>query len=265
MKTANAKALVAFHLRRVTNRDFRHWYVGRIASLHDSAYDITMRFCRLAEQAYRVEVRDTTATFIRPAWDAQHRGLLAGQSLMLDLKRMDFAYMERYRPEAEGRLRVRLSEVDPVALEGLKQTGRAVFSVGEALLDEAMPDEYGRRIQSVRVRLRGLPARSGVGGRLALIGHRVHPERERSEALSVFNLFGRQQVTLSGAETDTAEMKSGGGRFRHFERCGVHSTWMLTVPAAVKAVEDGRRSARHATALQKLEDVVLDIRYTART
>ena len=101
--------------------------------------------------------------------------------------------------------------------------------------------------------------------RLALVGHRVHPERERSEALSVFHLFGRQSITLSWAETDTAELKNEGGRLRPFERCGVSSTWMLSVPAAVKAVEEGRQRSRHRTALGTLEDVIPDIRHTART
>lgn len=184
---------------------------------------------------------------------------------MLDLQRMDFAYMERYQPEAEGSLRVQLSKVDPVALEGLKRTGRAVFSIDEDLFDEEMPDEYGRRIKSIRVRLRGLADRSGIGGRLALLGHRVYFDREKSEARSVFNLFGRQRITLSGTETDTAEMKTAGGRFRPFERCGVTSTWMVSIPAAVKAIEDGRQQSRHREALEKLEDVILDIRHTART
>ena len=39
---------------------------------------------------------------------------------------------------------------------------------------------------------------------------------------------------------------------------------MISFPAAVKAIEDGRRRSRHRTMLEKLEDVVLDIRYTAR-
>ena len=207
---------------------------------------------------------DPTASFIRPAWDAQHRGLLAGESLMLDLQRMDFAFMERSELKMEGGLRVSLRKTDPVALEGLKQTGRTVFSIGEAMFDEEMPDEYGRRIKSVRVRLRGIPERSGLGGRLVLLGDRVYFDRDKSEERSVLNLFGRQQVALSGAETDTAGLERKGGRFLPFERCGVHSTWMLSFPAAIEAIESGRRRSRHRTALEKLEDVVLDIRYTAR-
>jgi len=264
VKTANAEAMVAFHQRRVTNRDFRDWYVGRIASLYDSAYNITLRFCRLAERAYRIEVGDATASFIRPAWDAQHRGLLAGQSLMLDLQRMDFAFMERSELKMEGGLRVSLRKTDPVALEGLKQTGRCLFTVGEVLFDAAMPDEYARHVKSVRVHLHGLPARSAPGGRLGLIGHRVYHDLEKSEERSVLNLFGRQQITLSGPDTDTAALERKGGRFLPFERCGVHSTWMISFPAAVKAIEDGRRRSRHRTMLEKLEDVVLEIRYTAR-
>ena len=184
---------------------------------------------------------------------------------MLDLQRMDFAFMDRYEPEAHGRLRVALGELDPGALEALKKTGRALFTIGEGRFDEALPDEYGRRIKSVRVRLRGLPERSDIGGRLVLLAHRVYLDRGKSDERSVFNLFARQRITLSGAETDTAEMNNEGGRFRPFERCGVHSTWMLSIPAAVKAIEDGRRRSRHLTALEKLEDVVIDIRYTART
>ena len=264
VKTANAEAMVAFHQRRVTNRDFRDWYVGRIASLYDSAYDITLRFCRLAERAYQVEMDDPTASFVRPAWDAQHRGLLAGQSLMLDLQRMEFAHLQRYRPEAEGSARVSLRKTDPMAMEGLKRTGRCLFTVGEVLFDAAMPDEYARHVKSVRVHLHGLPARSAPGGRLGLIGHRVYHDREKSEERSIVNVFGRQQITLSGPDTDTADLERKGGRFLPFERCGVHSTWMISFPAAVKAIEDGRRRSRHRTMLEKLEDVVLDIRYTAR-
>ncbi|MCY4004199.1 MAG: hypothetical protein OXF33_10900 [Rhodospirillales bacterium] len=264
VKSANAEALIEFHRRRVTNREFRSWYVGRMATLYDSAYDVTMRFCRLAERAYQVEVGEPTATFIRPSWDAQHRGLLAGQSLMLDLQRMEFAHMQRYRPEVEGSARVSLGKIDPMALEGLKRTGRAVFTIVEAQIDEEMPDEYERRIKSVRATLRGLPGRSGLGGRLVLVGDRVYFDREKSEERSVLNLFGRQQITLSGPDTDTADLERKGGRFLPFERCGVHSTWMISFPAAVKAIEDGRRRSRHRTMLEKLEDVVLEIRYTAR-
>ena len=237
VKTANAEAMVAFHQRRVTNRDFRDWYVGRIASLYDSAYDITLRFCRLAERAYQGEIDDPTASFIRPAWDAQHRGLLAGQSLMLDLQRMDFAYMERYEPEVERSASIALGKHDLVALEGLKSTGRAVFTIDEALFDEEVPDEYERRIKSVRVRLRGIADRSRIGGRLVLLGDRVYLNGEKSEARSIVNVFGRQQIALSGAETDTADMDRKGGRFLSFERCGVHSTWMLSFPVAVRAIE----------------------------
>ena len=265
VKSANAQALIEFHRRRATNAEFRNWYLGRVSTLHDSAYDITMRFCRLAERAWQVEVGDLTATFIRPAWDAQHRGLLAGQSLMLDLQRMEFAHMERYRPEAEGTLTVGLSALDAVALEGVRQTGRGVFTLEEALFDEAMPDEYARRIVSLRVELRWTGEAAAPGGRLTLLGHRTYLDREKSEAGSLLNVFGRQQITLAGADTDTAKLNARGGRLLPFERCGANSTWLLAFPAAARAIEERRRRSPHRAALETLEDVILEIRYTART
>ena len=184
---------------------------------------------------------------------------------MLDLQRMDFAHMERYRPEAQGALTVRLSEVDAVALEGVRQTGRGVFTLGEALFDEAMPDEYARRIASLRVELRWTGEEAATGGRLALIGHRTFLDRGKSEAGSLLNVFGRQQITLAGADTDTARMNARGGRLLPFERCGVGSTWLLTFPAAARDIEARRPRSPHRAALETLEDVILEIRYTART
>ena len=106
---------------------------------------------------------------------------------------------------------------------------------------------------------------NGCGSRLAPLGHRTWLDRERSEARSLLNVFGQQQISLLGAETDTRAMTASNGRFGPFERCGVSSTWMLSIPAAVKAIEDGRQRSRYREALEKLEDVILDIRYTAKT
>ena len=100
--------------------------------------------------------------------------------------------------------------------------------------------------------------------RLTLLGDRVYLDREKSDERSVLNLFGRQQIALIEAETDTSDLERKGGRFLPFERCGVDSTWMLSFPAAVEAIEGGGRRSRHRTALEKLEDVVIEIRYTAR-
>ena len=137
---------------------------GSSAALYDSAYDITLRFCRLAERAYRTEVGDQNASFIRPSWEPERRGLLAGQSLMYDLERMDFAFMERTEQETEGALRVALGDADPAALSTLKETGGTLFSIVEGRFDKEMPDEYARRIKSVHVTLRGIGGRAPAQG-----------------------------------------------------------------------------------------------------
>ena len=60
-------------------------------------------------------------------------------------------------------------------------------------------------------------------------------------------------------------MSARGGRLLPFERCGANSTWLLAFPAAARDIEARRPRSPHRAALETLEDVILEIRYTART
>jgi hypothetical protein len=261
-KARRTEAIVDFHARRATSADFHGWYVGRMTSLYNSAFDMALRFCRMAERAYQVD--DPKARFINPVWDAQYNGLLSGQGLMLDLQRMDYAYMHRQSVGNQATLRVSLAALDPQALVVLRQSGQVMFSLREELFDEQFPDEYDRRIQGVRIRLDGLEGRGDIAGRLALIGDRVYHDRRRSPEQSASHVLGRQQITLTSADTDTRRLATPEGRLAPFERCGVESTWILSIPAAVQAVRAKRKAFRQQELLAKLADVTLEVTYTAR-
>lgn len=76
--------------RRSTNEDFYNWYVGRMSKLYSTAFDINVRFCKLAESKFD----ECGSSFVQPKFDQRHRGLLSGQSLMLDLQRMELSRIE---------------------------------------------------------------------------------------------------------------------------------------------------------------------------
>ncbi|MFT3771113.1 MAG: neuraminidase-like domain-containing protein [Minicystis sp.] len=261
-KARRTEAIVDFHARRATNKDFHNWYVGRMTSLYNAAFDMALRFCRMAERAYQVD--DPKARFINPVWDAQYKGLLSGQGLMLNLQRMDYAYMHRQSATNQGKLRVSLAALDPQAILALRRTGQAMFSLREDLFDEQFPDEHERRIKSVRLRLVGLEDRDDIAARLALIGDRVHRDRRRSPEHAQTHVLGRQQITVTSAETDTSRLAVPEGRLMPFERCGVESTWLLSIPGAVQAIQAKHKTFRQQELLKQLADVTLEITYTAR-
>ena len=261
-----AAQLVDFMQRRFTNQQFYEWYVSRLSNVYSAAYDATVRFALMAERAFQAEIGDFTATFIRPQWDRRYKGLLAGQALWVDLQRMDLAYMSRYKPPQPSTTQeFSLRELDPTALESLKTRGEAVFSLNESLFESDYPDHYGRRIQSIRVSFPGLKKRGlNPCGQLTQLLSRSYHSRQRDAKNSSADLFANQSIILGGCETDSRDLKMPQGRLLPFQNTGVESTWHLSLPAAAKAVREKQLHFPQQAVLAKLDDVVIEITYTAK-
>ena len=263
-KSRQTRMLYEFQKKRSTNADFFNWYVSRIGTLYSSAFDVTVKFCRMAERAFQDEVGDPTLVFVKPVFATKYRGLLSGQSLMLDLQRMELAHAERGSSNAnEGSRSISLREINPRQLDALKSTGRAMFTVREKELDKDAPDEFERRIKSMNIRLPGA-SKSGqsVAGKLSLVNHRVYHDRTKSKKRSS-GRHRRQQIALRGIETSTESLATSESQFRPFERCGVESTWMLSFPGAID--EKSRKvKADKSSFMEALDDVVLDMTYTCK-
>ena len=82
-------------------------------------------------------------------WDSGHQGLLSGEALFLDIKRMEMAYHDSNKREIEVVRHVSLRQLDPVALLTLRITGSCTISVPEWLYDRDCPGLYMRRIKNV--------------------------------------------------------------------------------------------------------------------
>jgi hypothetical protein len=100
------------------------------------AYDMAKR----AERAFRFERGLTTSGFINFGyWDSLRRGLLSGEQLYLDLKRLEMAYLDQNARDYEITKHVSLVLHDPIALITLKQTGRCEVDLPESLFDSDYP------------------------------------------------------------------------------------------------------------------------------
>ena len=90
-------------------------------------------------------------------WDTGHQGLLSGEALYLDLKRMELAYHDNNKREFELTRHVSLAQLDLVALLALKMTGTCNLTVPEWLFDLMpgplhAPDQDGQPLDPMRGR-----------------------------------------------------------------------------------------------------------------
>jgi Tc toxin complex TcA C-terminal TcB-binding domain len=64
-------------------------------------------------------------------WDGGRKGLLAGEALYLDVKRMEMAYHDNDNRELELTCHVSLQQLDPLALLTLKSTSTRTVTISK--------------------------------------------------------------------------------------------------------------------------------------
>ncbi|MDI1463145.1 hypothetical protein QEZ54_19380 [Catellatospora sp. KI3] len=266
----NAKAVDAFLADKFTGTDLYHWMQGELSRRYFDAYRMASDLARKAEQTMKRELMRPELdgqSFVRfDYWDGGRKGLLSGEALYLDVKRMELAYHEHNKREYELTKHVSLAQLDPVALLRLRATGSCEFTVPEWLYDLDTPGHYLRRIKSVGVTV---PAVTGpytsVHCTASLLRSSVRTSallsegeyaRQSGEDGRFLDYEGTvQSVVTSGASADSGlfETNLRDERFLPFEGCGAVGTWRLELPAKYRQFDYGT-----------ISDVVLTVRYTAR-
>ena len=246
----SGESIMQFMSDRLTNSEFYGWYVGQLGSLYQACYDATLSFCRLAERAFAQETL-ITATFVCANWDGTHQGLLAPDSLALDLERMDLAYTQYIMDSATDSQSVSFSlstqstvDGQSTVLEALLAHGEAVFELTDEMFDAYCPNQHDRRIQYVRVLF---PDLQGSGkqpyARLTQLANWRYSSRQRDPGKAIKNVLVGQSLALSSAETDSRSQTRPGRRLGTFQGTGTHATWRLAIPSVVQAIQDRRRDA----------------------
>ena len=198
-------------------------------------------------------------------------GLLAGEKLDLDIKRMEMAYHELNQREYELTKHVSLLQLDPMALIKLRTTGSCTVQLPEALFDMDGPGHYFRRIKTVAV---SIPCVTGpyasVNCTLTLLKSSIRKTqilrdgvytREDAEDDRFDDYFGSlQSIVTSSAQNDSGlfETNLHDERYLPFENSGVISEWQLQLPA------DPSKDDPAQFDYNTISDVIFHIRYTAR-
>jgi hypothetical protein len=245
-------------LAKFTKEDLYEWMVGEAAAVYYQAYKLAYDVARKAERAYQIERGDSSRTYVRFGyWDSLRKGLLAGEKLALDLRRLDAAYLES-KSELELTKQVSLAKHDPEKLLELRETGKTTFKLVENDFDRDYPTHYLRRLKQVSV---SMPCVSGpyegVMGTLTLSAGKT---RLSPTAALLATYATVQSICTSTAREDSGkfELQFREERLLPFEGVGAH------VAAGDSDPWEFKLSRGNELDYDSISDLVLHLRYTAR-
>ncbi len=242
---AQAEEAEAMLRDKFTNLQLYNWMSGQLSALHYQSYRMAFDLARQAEAAANLEVDTATDIIGLNHWDAGRKGLLAGERLAQDLRRLEAAYMHANTRRFELTTHVSLRRLNAVALLALRAGGRCAFEIPPDVFRFDFPGHGSRRIKSVSISVPGVVGPYvGVRGALTLLRPTDAMAASRSIATSsgqndagVFQLDFRDEryLPFEGVRLDEAA-----------------TAWEFTLP--------GTRAFDYNT----ISDVILHIQYTAR-
>jgi hypothetical protein len=266
----NAQEVDQFLHDKFTNEELYLWMQGEISRLYYEYYRFAFDTARKAERTMKQELMRPeldAQDFVKfNYWDGGRKGLLSGEALYLDVKRMEMAYYDNNKRELELTRHVSLRQLNPVALLTLKATSTCQVTIPEWLYDFDCPGHYMRRIKSVALSIPSVVGPyTSVNCTLSLLRSSLRKSplpkdgvyaRQGSEDDRFVDYIGAvQSIVTSGASNESGMFETNlrDERFLPFEGVGAESTWKLDLPKDYPAFD-------YAT----ISDVILHVRYTAR-
>ncbi len=267
LQSENAKAVDEFMRDKFTNRELYDWMVGQVSAIYFQSYQLAYDVAKRAERAYRHELALTDSSFIQFGyWDSLKKGLLAGERLYHDIKRLEVAYLDQNKREYEITRHISLAMIDPLALVRLRATGECFVELPETLFDLDYLGHYLRRIKTVGLTI---PCVAGpytsINCTLTLLANSVRRTTnvsggyarnlEGDDPRFADNIGAIQSIATSSAQNDSGmfEMNFRDERYLPFEGAGAISRWRIQLAKEFRQFD-----------YNTISDVVLHLRYTAR-
>ncbi len=267
----NAREIENFMKDKFTNKELYNWMTSQISTVYFQSYQMAYDMAKRAEKAFQHELGEYDVTFIKFGyWDSLKKGLLSGEKLHYDLKRVEKAYLDKNKREYEITKHISVSMLDPVAFIKLKETGECFVNLPEDIFDIDYPGHYMRRIKAVRLTI---PCVTGpytsVNCTLTLLSNTVR--RNSSLPDNDPNNYARaeegddprfrdsvgaiQSIATSSGQNDSGvfELNFRDERYLPFEGAGAISNWRIKLPKECNNFD-----------FNTISDVILHINYTAR-
>jgi hypothetical protein len=266
----DSEAEETFLREKFTNEELYTWMQGELSRTYYDCYKFAFDIAKRSEQTLKYEVMrsefDQLNLIQFGYWDSGRKGLLAGETLYLDLRRLEMAYMEQNRREYEMTRHVSLARLDPLALLKLKATGSCEVTIPEWLFDMDSPGQYMRRLKTVALSIPCIAGPyTGVHCKLALLRSSVrvssvagdtYARSETGEDSRFRDFTGAiQSIVTSTGQNDSGlfEVNLRDDRYLPFENAGAISTWRIELPKDVPQFD-----------IETISDVVFHLRYSSR-
>ncbi len=277
MQIENAREINDFMSNKYTNQELYEWMVGQVATVYFQSYQIAYDLAKKAEKCYQWELGIEDSSFIQFGyWDSMRKGLLSGEKLQYDLRRIEASYLEQNKREFELTKHISLVLLDPVSLLELQTNGKCTVHIPEVLFDLDYPGHYFRRIKSVSL---SIPCVAGPYTTInCTLRLKNHATRKRTMLKTSGEPYGTtdyasdsdpstgrfryvpnesQSVATSSAQNDSGvfELSFRDERYLPFEGCGVISAWEIGLTE-----DQNLRQFDYKT----ISDVIIHLKYTAR-
>lgn len=256
---------------KFTNIELYTWMQSEISKVYYDCYKFAFDVAKQAERAMKMQIMRPELDqrdFIKfNYWDGGRKGLLSGEGLYLDLKRMEMAYYEHNKREYEIVKHVSLRQLNPMALLRLKATGVCEVQVPEWLFDLDCPGHYFRRIKTVALSIPCIAGPyTGINCQLSLQKSTIRKSpllRDGEYGRDLEGIDDRfidyygtiQSIVTSSGQNDSGlfEVNLNDERLLPFEGSGAESIWRMELPQDLRQFN-----------YDTISDVILHIRYTAR-
>lgn len=268
MQIENTREVNDYIESKFTNKELYDWMITQLAPIYFQSYQLAYDLAKKAEKAFCHELGIKQVKYIQFGyWDGLKKGLLSGDKLLHDLKRMEAAYLEKNKREYELTKQISLAQLNPAALLDLKYKGECFISIPEVVFDLGCAGHYMRRIKSMSITIPCIAGPyTGVHCTLSLMRSSVRHsnllndqgeyERKGENDPRFTDYQGAiESIVTSSAQNDSGlfELNLKDERFLPFEGAGVISEWKLKLPK-------NHRQFNYDT----ITDVMLHMRYTAR-
>ena len=271
---AQNSEIAAFLHSKFSTQDLYSWMAARLSGLYFQAYRLAYDMAKSTERALQYELGTDDSFISFGHWDNLKKGLLAGESLMVELNRMDKAFLDRDRRRLQIEKKISLQRTMPAALADLKAKGACEFNLSEVLFDRDFPGHYFRTIKTLAVTINAqVDDIDGIHATLIELGDKVLLQPDADAVRFLLNLAGATEPDTSKVRTNWAANQQIAvshvdpdgdngmfvldfifdNRYFPFEGTGVVSSWRLELPKDTNRFD-----------FNTIQDVVLHLKYNAK-